>query len=238
MGAGDGYRREIDSMKRFLLILEGKKIEMASFSNYKPDDWHKHQDEYGYEVQDGDALDGFWQWFQQESGIGRSDEIAVLLIEQGESPLSDSLCSLLRDNCTLVGRDQNVWDVARLQKLLQARFAIENLTYDGAQQAFQTEGTTWSLTGPEGKETVTLTERIELRVPTQPVADENTETAGTAHRIFSLPSQDNTEPEKTSAEGEGPDREGLKEGQAGRCTGADLKRYLQEVTKDHCDTIG
>lgn len=225
-------------MKRFLLILEGKKIEMASFSNYKPDDWHKHQDEYGYEVQDGDSLDGFWQWFQQESGIGRSDEIAVLLIEQGESPLSDSLCSLLRDNCTLVGRDQNVWDVARLQKLLQAHFAIENLTYDGAQRAFQTEGTTWPLTGPDGKESVTLTERIELHVPVKPVLEEKAEEERAECRVFSLPSQGPAEPEKLPAEGNGPDREELKEEQAGRCTGADLKRYLQAVTKDHCDTIG
>lgn len=242
MDAGDGYRREIDSMERFLFILEGKKIEMASFSNYKSGDngvvWHKHQDEYGYEVPAGDALDGFWQWFQQESGIGRSHEIAVLLIEQGTSPLSDSLCSLLRDKCTLVGRDQNVWDVARLQKLLQAHFVIEKLTYDGGQQAFQTEEATWSLAGPEGTGTVTLTERIELHVPPEPVLEEKVEEEGTAHRVFSLPLQGDAGPEKTTAEGKGPDTEGLKEGQAGHCTGADLKRYLQEVTKDHCDTIG
>ena len=229
-------------MERFLFILEDKKIEMASFLNYKSGDdrvdWHKHQDEYGYDVQGADSLDGFWQWFQQESGIGRSDEIAVLLIEQGASPLSDSVCSLLRNNCTLAGRDQNVWDIALIQKLLQSHFAMENLTYDGGQQTFQTEGTTWSLTGPEGKESVTLAEQIALRVPAKPVPDEDAGAEEMEHRVFSLSSQGDAKPEKMPAEGDEPDTVGLKGEPVGRCTGADLKRYLQEVTKDHCDTIG
>lgn len=233
-------------MKRFIFIMTGNNIEMGALvydeaANRISIDWHRHQDEYGYDVRSAKDLDGFWQWFQQESGVTRDDTLAVMVL--CEDPIAvreirKALHSRLDTAYDLAVGADNCWDARDWKDVLADHLRQDDLTYDEQQQVFQSGNRQWFATGLSG-----LAADVALREsPSFVESDDddavNPEEGASDPRVFLRPD----EPERADVERDASESAGLGDDSdagddLGKCTGADIKSYLTDATKDHCDTV-
>lgn len=233
-------------MKQFIFIMTGNNIEMGALvydeaANRISIDWHRHQDEYGYDVRSAKDFDGFWQWFQQESGVTRDDTLAVLVLCEDPIAVKEIrkvLHSRLDAAYKLAVGADNCWDARDWKDVLAEHLQQEELTYDEPQQVFQAGNRQWFATGLSGlANDVALRESpalVESDVAEAAVQEESvSETV-----VFLRPEEPETaDSEKDASEPAGLCDDADVPNGTGKCTGADLKRYIKDVTKDHCDTV-
>lgn len=228
---------------KFIFIMTENHIETGLYSDTSSRiyiDWHKHQDEYGYDVRADDDLPGFWDWFQQVSGITPSDELAVLLLCEAPEAAHErlqSVYSFLRDKLDMAVGVDNCWDARDLKRPLADHLGADALDYDELRQVFLSGNRQWFVTGLSG-----APEDVVLTASPDPVEDErleNGEEPVSEVLVFLRPEEQDIpeEDDKKADEPGGLCEDADSPGDVGKCTGADLKRYINDATKDHCDTI-
>lgn len=231
-------------MKRFIFIMTRNNIEMGALvydetANRISIDWHLHQDEYGYDVRSEKDLDGFWQWFQQESGVTRDDTLAVLVLCEDPIAVKEirkALHSRLDASYDLAVGDDNCWDARDWKDVLADHLNQEELTYDEPQQVFQAGNRQWFATGLSGLAADVNLRESPVFVESDADQGEPQKSEPAESQVFlrpeepQVPEKEGTEPVGLCDDADTPDGDE-------KCTGADIKRYIKDVTKDHCDTI-